>query len=243
MKARRASLPLALLATALALAGGDTPAGAPAAPPTSPTPPMPAPAWRPLGDNLYTNDAGELGYRVLAAGERRGVRVRYLTHLDFDGRVRLADVVDVATFRRLGDSNFHCDRHHLYQYYGMSDGGRLSLFDSVAPGVDRASFVVLGSFYARDRRRVYAGRGGWMRAADAATFTVLEGALARDRHRHYLWGAPATPAEVAAYREELRALRGGRRADTPAARPVACTAGFSGNSQRPRPAANSKKQT
>ncbi|KQV78259.1 DKNYY domain-containing protein [Rhizobacter sp. Root1221] len=181
-----------------------------------PTPPSPTLEsahqirWFPLKSNLYSTRDGELGFRVFAAtGDQKGSTERYLTHFDFGGGARLVDVIDVSTFEQLGTSDFYRDKTHLYQYYDMADGGRLSLYTDVEPSVDRESFVVLNDFYAKDKGRIYYHRGGWIREADPGSFIAMgESALAKDRHRYFLFGEAALPEAVLGYLQEICGLTG-----------------------------------
>lgn len=162
-------------------------------------------SWRALKSNLYINAQGEIGFLDFAAArEDAPATAYYLTDLDFSGKTKLAEVIDLDSFEQLGTSDFYRDKSHIYQHYAMLYGGRLSVFEEVEPQVDRDSFVVLNDFYARDRLHIYHHRSGWIRDADPASFaTVGDSALARDRHRHYLHGEGATPEAAADYLKEI----------------------------------------
>ena len=154
--------------------------------------------WVPVKDNLYSNTKGDLGFKVYAMHPSiRGVKEYYLTHFDSEGEPKLADTIDIATFRKLGPSPFYKDKKHIYQYYEMSGGGKLWLFEEVEPGLDYGSFEVLNEFYARDSNRIYDYRNGWIKAADPSTFIVLGGSpAAKDKKGYFLWGSPATLDEI-----------------------------------------------
>lgn len=146
------------------------------------------PQWRQISERLYMDTNGNLGFatepeiagiqRTALEGER--CANVFLTHLGSDGKQSLRSVIDTATFVELGASFFK-DKHSIYHYYAMCEGGYLRIFSK-----DTSNFRVLNTCYVQHDTVIYHSRNGRL-DADYESFVPSEkfGCVAKDQSGYF----------------------------------------------------------
>lgn len=144
--------------------------------------------WKKLNCGLFLSPTGELGFASepeianIPSSELKSERCTnvFLKTLGSDGKVKLSSVIDTSTFEELGAS-FYKDKHNIYNYYAMCDGGYLHIFAK-----DTATFKTLGCCYASYKDTIYHSRNGTLKA-DATTFKTSDeiGPAGKDKNSYF----------------------------------------------------------
>ena len=160
------------------------------------------PEWQELGEGLYINRKGELGYATAPdligvnldtmKSERAMCPNQYLTHFGYDDSISLSSVIDQATFKALG-AGFYRDKNQVYHYFATCDGGA---FNQTV--IDPETIEMLGDCYARDKNGIYCTGNGFIDEPDLETFKTIEGegCVAKDKNGYFFFGERMTEEEL-----------------------------------------------
>jgi len=141
-------------------------------------------AWKPIKNNLYRNNKGEIGFQIDYNTEVGNTKNYITSFCSTDSLLRLKKVIDTKSFTYLG-STFYKDKKHIYHYFDMAYGGRFSIY-SIG---DHKTFKAIGDHYAKDKNNIYGERAGILKNIDYKTFTSHKGVgpYAKDKYGYYFW--------------------------------------------------------
>ena len=149
--------------------------------------------WGKLKCGLYINKNAEIGFEDYKSSEKSAIIEKYyITHFGFNDfkEKSLKQVIDTATFRKLGNT-YYKDKNHIYHFYGMAGGGQFYVFDKA----DYDTFEVLSDCYTKDKNNIYEARSGKLDSVDYQTFKTkkdLSACVAKDKYGYIIWNERAT---------------------------------------------------
>lgn len=155
--------------------------------------------WKKLNCGLFLSPTGELGFASdpeianIPSSELTSERCAnvFLTTLGSEGKVKLSSVIDTSTFEILG-AGFYKDKHNIYNYYAMCDGGYLNIFAK-----DTATFKILSNSYSIYKDTIYHCRSGQLNA-DATTFKTSNeiGPAGKDKNGYFSFEKQVSEEEL-----------------------------------------------
>lgn len=168
-----------------------------------------------IRDGLFKDDEGNIYFKALDGSDPNKIVDRFIyavysEEFHIEGYKEMKDVLDLKSFKSLGNNYFQ-DKNHIYYFYAMADGGTMT----VVVGADSQSFKVFDhSLYGIDKKSAFY-RGTKIKGVDVQTFQpiIIEdsgnkiGWYARDKNSYYYGHDVMSEVEEKELTEEITQLK------------------------------------
>lgn len=155
--------------------------------------------WTHIKSNIFINSDGQYGFASdisvanVPRSELKGETCAnvFITTIGSDHTTSLNEVIDTATFETLG-AEFYRDKHHLYHFYTMCEGGYLRIYSD-----DPSNFTLINDCYAQHLNSIYYARGGKL-DADIDSFRASKrfSCLSRDKDGYFHYDERVTEEQL-----------------------------------------------